>query len=115
MLRSGHNVPQSGDAVQRVEGVAIVATSWRDSGRTWSAISSRIVSAHLQLCLSNSNKLNANIVSVYAPTHLVFVEMNDQFFDDLQAVVSSTPPDDLFLVLGDFNARVVYGGDSDSS
>ena len=44
-------------------------------------------------------------MSVYAPTHRASVEMKDQFFDDLQAVISSTPPDDLLLVTGDFNAR----------
>ena len=48
----GHSVPQSGDAVQHGEGVAIVldpviTTSWRDSGVLWSAISSRILSACL--------------------------------------------------------------------
>ena len=59
--------------------------------------------------------LNVTIVSVNALTHLALVEMKDQFFDDLQAVVSSTPPDDLLLVMGDFNARVGYGGDSDPS
>jgi len=30
-------------------------------------------------------------------------------FDDLQAVISSAPPDDLLLVMGDFNARVGCG------
>ena len=41
--------------------------------------------------------------------------MKDQFFDDLQVVISSTSPDDLLLVMGGFNARVGYGGDSDPS
>ena len=74
VLHSGRSVPQSGDAVQRGEGVAIVldplmATSWRDSGGKWSTISSRIVSARLQLCLNDSTKLDVTIVSVYTPTH----------------------------------------------
>jgi len=30
-------------------------------------------------------------------------------FDDLQAVISSAPPDNLLLVMGDFNARVGCG------
>ena len=120
VLHSGRSIPQSGDAVQRGEGVAIVldplmATSWRDSGGKWSAISSRIVSARLQLCLNDSTKLDVTIVSVYAPTHQASVEMKDQFFDDLQAVISSTPPDDLLLVMGNFNARVGCGGDTDPS
>ena len=41
--------------------------------------------------------------------------MKDRFFDDLQAVISSTLPDDLLLVMGDFNARVGCGGDTDPS
>ena len=91
-------------------------TSWRDLGGTWSAISSRIVSACLQLCLSNFNKLNVTIVNIHAPTHQAPVGMKDQFFDDLQAVISSAPPDDLLLVMGgDFTARLEYGGDSDPS
>ena len=50
VLHSGRDVPQSGDAIQRGEGVAIVldpwmAQSWRDSGEIWTAVSSRIVSA----------------------------------------------------------------------
>ena len=41
--------------------------------------------------------------------------MKDEFFDDLQVVISSTPPDDLLLVMGDFNARVGCGDDMDPS
>ena len=44
-------------------------------------------------------------MSGYPPTHRASVEIKDQFFDDLQAVISSTPPDDLLLVMGNFNAR----------
>ena len=56
VLHSGHSVPQSSDAVQCGEGVAIVldplmTTSWRDSGRIWSTISSRTVSAVLYSCI----------------------------------------------------------------
>ena len=89
VLHSGHSVPWSSDAVQCGEGVAIVLdplmTSWRDSGGIWSTISSRIVSAVLQLYLSDSNKLNVTIMSVDAPTHRAPVEMKDQFFDGLQS------------------------------
>ena len=83
-----------------------MTTSWRGSGETWSAISSRIVFAHIQLSLSESNKLSITIVSVYAFTHQASVEMKNQFFDDLQAVTSLTTPYDLSLVMGNFNARL---------
>ena len=110
VLHSGRSVPQSGDAIQRGEGVAIVldplmATAWRDSGGTLSAISSKIISARLQLCLHDSDKMNVAIIGVYAQTHRTPVEMKDQFFDDLQAVISSVPPDDLLLVMGDFKFK----------
>ena len=101
MLHLGCGILQSGVAVQHFEGLAIVATSWRDSGRTWSVISSRIVSVHLHLCLSNSNKLNVTIVSVYALTHRTPVEIRDQFFDNLEAVISSTSPYDLLVFCSD--------------
>ena len=65
--------------------------------------------------LSNSNKLNITIGSVYAPTQWAHVEMKDQFCDDLQAVISSAPTDDPLLMMGDFNERIGYGGDSDPS
>ena len=57
----------------------------------------------------------ATIVSIYAPTHWASTEVNDKFFDDLQAVISSTPQDDLLLVMGDFNARLGCEDDTDPS
>jgi len=42
-----------------------MAQSWRDSGGIWTAVSSRILSACLQLCLDDSSKLNVAIISVY--------------------------------------------------
>ena len=84
-------VPQSCETVQCGERVAIVldpirATLWRDSGASWSAINSRIVSAQPQLYLSASSKFIVTIVStsVNAPTHWVPVEVKEEFFDDLQ-------------------------------
>ena len=120
VLHSGRGVPQSGDAIQHGEGVAIVldpfiANAWKDSGSVWSAVSSRIVSARLRLCLRDSLKLNVTIISVYAPTHQAPAELRDQFYDDLQAVISLAPADDLLLVMGDFNARVGCGDETDSS
>ena len=85
----------------------------KHGGIHWSAISSRIVSARFQLCLSDSSKLNVTIISVYSPTHQAPVKINDQFFDDLQAVINSAPLDDLLLVMGDFTARVGCGEDTD--
>ena len=43
------------------------------------------------------------------------IEVKNEFFDDLQAVISSTLPDDLLLVMGDFNAGVGCGDDMNPS
>jgi len=38
------------------------------------------------------------------------VEIKDNFFDDLQNVITSVPFGDLLLAMGDFNARVGCAG-----
>ena len=58
VIYSGCSVSQSvqcGDERVAIAMDPIVATLWRDLGASWSAISSRIVSAHRQLhiCLTN--------------------------------------------------------------
>ena len=55
MLHSGRRVPDSGDRVERNEGVGIVldqalADRWKSGGEEWKPVSSRIVTARLQLC-----------------------------------------------------------------
>ena len=67
MIHLGHRF-QSSDIVQRGEGVTIVldpATSWRDLGPSWSTISSRIVFARLQLCLSDSSNYHCKCLCPY--------------------------------------------------
>ena len=67
-----------------------------------------LVSAHPQLYLSDSNRFNVTIVSVYSPTHRApWINL----LDYLQAVIRSTPLDDLSLDMNDFNARVRCGDD----
>ena len=67
VLQSGRCVLQSSDTIQRGEGVNIALDLlMATSGGDLSAISSRIVHAHLQLCLSSSNKFNVTTVSVHA-------------------------------------------------
>ena len=44
-------------------------------------------------------------MSCYAPTRAASRKEKDKFYD-LGAVLSSTPESDLYVVLGDFNARV---------
>ena len=123
VLNSGRDLSRSGETLQRVEGVTIcldpvMTAGWRDAGEMWTAVSSRIVSAHLQFKLGDSNsarnKLNVSVVSVYASTHRAPAEIKERFYDDLQAVIGSVPSSDLLLVMGDFNARVGCCGESSS-
>ena len=78
----------------------------------------RTVSTHLQFKFGGSNnarnKLNASVISVYAPTHRAPAEMKERFYDDLQAVISSVPSSDLLLVMEDFNASVGCSGELSS-
>ena len=94
-LHSGRDLPGSGDALQRDEGVAIVldlvlSVAWRDAGEVWTAVNSRLVSARLRLCLGGSgctgctgSKLNVTVVSVYTPIHDAPLEVKERFYDDL--------------------------------
>ena len=67
VLHSGCDLPGVGDVLQCGEGIAIVldalmSVAWQDPGKVWTVVSSRFVSARLQLCLGDSgcasNKLN---------------------------------------------------------
>ena len=80
LVHCGRPIPADGEPVQRNAGVGILlnstmAAAWRDSGECWRAVSSRIVSVHMQLqrCTScGVNRQNGTIyltvISVYAPT-----------------------------------------------
>ena len=46
------------------------------------------------------------MLSCNAPTFAATKEEKYGFFDSLQAALSSIPPDECFVMLGDFNARV---------
>ena len=50
-----------------------------------------------------SGKRHATIVSAYAPTMTNPDEVKDQFYDDLDSVISATPWTDKLFLLGDFN------------
>ena len=47
-----------------------------------------------------------HILSCYAPTFAATREEKDNFFDMLQAALSSIPSEECYVMLGDFNARV---------
>ena len=90
----------------RNQGVGIVldpamATSWRESGEVWKAVSSRIVSARLKLPAitpqdgKRSPCMHVTIVSVYAPTFRSPDKLKEEFFADLQHTLDAIDKEDV--------------------
>lgn len=106
VLASGRPLPDEGSSFQRGEGVAIVlldwaVQAWKEGGSQWKAWSSRLVTACLQV-----GKKKLHVVSCYAPTRAASREEKDKFYDELGGVLSGIPDSDLYVMLGDFNARI---------
>lgn len=109
VVASGRPVPGAGVVNQRGEGVAIVLSgpaveAWGSGGSRWKAWSSRLVSVALKVGKNRTDVLH--VVSCYAPTFAASREEKDSFYSLLQEVISSVPPQECYVLLGDFNARV---------
>ncbi|XP_065176365.1 uncharacterized protein LOC135806138 [Sycon ciliatum] len=90
----------------RGEGVAIVLLglaqrAWKNGGCQWRAVSSRVVVAKL---LFGDQWLH--VISCYAPTFARPRHEKEKFYGELRDCLLSIPERDLYVVLGDFNARV---------
>ena len=108
VLTSGRKTPGLNEKKTRGEDVAIVLSgpakrAWRGGGNQWKAWSSRLITATLSVGSHRCDHLH--ILSCYAPTFRASRE-KDKFYDDLQRALSSTPPQECYVVHGDFNARV---------
>ncbi|CAF2223088.1 unnamed protein product [Rotaria magnacalcarata] len=76
----------------------------KDSGSEWETVSERIVKIRLK-CLF----INPTIISIYSPVNPINNQMNDgsqKFYNDLQDVINRIPTEDMYIIMGDFNARV---------
>ena len=62
----------------------------------------------MTLRLPLSGNKHATIVSAYAPTMTNPDEVKDQFYDDLDNIISATPLTDKLILLGEFNASSRY-------
>ena len=49
---------------------------------------------------------NITVIQVYAPTTIAEEIEIEQFYEDLQHLLEMTPKKDVFLILGDWNAKV---------
>ena len=104
----------------RNEGVAVVldpalTVAWKEAGGVWETVSCRIASARLNISVKKSVRSQKShdqcssfltVVSVYAPTFKSSVEVKEQFYANLQAVIGAVGEHDALMVVGDFNARV---------
>ena len=95
--------------MQGGEGVALVLrrqalAAWRLGVQQWKAWSSRCVCAVVQVDKRLSRKVH--LVSCYAPTRTASREDKDAFFQELESIIFSVPSGGMYVILGDFNARV---------
>ena len=94
MLYSGHD--------QHTRGVAlIVAKNKTHTLLEWEPISERMIRARF-----NSKYCKLTILQCYAPTNEVEDEAKDEWYEQLQQVISKVPAHDMLLIIGDLNAKV---------
>ena len=106
MLGSGrldiddHTVIHSGEEQEHRRGVALVLDKKLSRSLvSWQAISSRILTARM---LHKHGHLT--VVVAYAPTEDSTMNSKDELYITLESVVTSRPPRDQIVVLGNFNA-----------
>jgi hypothetical protein len=107
----GTTVLHSGTPSTHTHGVAILLSpraraAWDAAGNIFQPVSERILRIRLKCHLSYMT-----VLSIYAPTNPQNASSEcaapaDAFYDQLQLAISSVPPSDLLVILGDFNARV---------
>ena len=99
VLTSGRGTPREGQPVLQGEGVVIVLR-----GQQWKAWSLRCVTAVLQVDKRPSSRVH--LVSCYALTRAASRENKEAFFQELDNIISTVPSGEMYVLLGDFNARV---------
>ena len=120
LLHSGRTLPGDGESLLRNKGVGIVldwyaTVAWKKAGETWEAVSSRIVTARLQIAQLGCRRCGGtwwtgyrylSLMSVYAPTAKAPPGIKAKFAADFQRTLDTLPVGDVVLLLGDFNAHV---------
>ena len=112
----GTTILCSGTLSCHLHGVAILLgplarTACDTTGNVLEPVSERIVRIRLKC-----HPFFMSVVSLYAPTNRSnatseAVSASEAFYNRLQDAVSSVPPSDLLVILGDSSARVGFGSD----
>ena len=58
------------------------------------------------LCSSPRQTIHITVIQVYAPTSNAEEAEVERFYEDLQDLLELTPKKDVFLIIGDWNAKV---------
>ena len=85
-------------------GVALLLSKRaRDSLIDWEGHGDRIIRATFR---SSRDRLNMDVIMVYAPTNDAEEEVKELFYDRLTAVMDRRPRRNLIVVMGDLNAKI---------
>ena len=93
--------PQAEDRIHDV-GFAIRTALLKNTPALPVGINKRLMKVRIPL----SKIRYLTVVRVYAPTLTSPDETKEQFYEQFDQVIRSTPPSDKLIILGDFNARV---------
>ena len=100
MLFSGHT---EADAVH-TQGVAIMLPKKAQKALlSWEAISPRIITASFS---TRQKGIKLNIIQVYAPTNEAEETSKEEFYNGLQEILDLQNKKDLYIVMGDLNAKI---------
>ena len=103
ILASGHTIFYSGRTNNLHRGgVAVIVT--RKVEKTlleWKPVNDRLMKVRF-----NSKFAKLTIIACYAPTEEAEEEEQDEFYEQLEEEIRTTPRHDVLMVIGDLNARV---------
>ncbi|CAG2220119.1 Craniofacial development protein 2 [Mytilus edulis] len=104
IITQGHTIIYSGrNDNQHTEGVAIIMNKeCTKSLIEWEPINERLIRARF-----SSSYAKTTIIQCYSTTNDTEEEINDAYYEALQAQISKTPLHDVLLIIGDQNAKVV--------
>ena len=102
----GHYIVYSGAEKSGYGGVALVL----DPITKKSLLSEDYINERIVMIKLDTKPTKTTIIQVYAPTSKKEADDDvDQFYEDLQAVLSSIKDKDPIIIMGDFNAKVGQG------